>query len=64
MERSIRVCHKGGFFGELALTKDKGKSGQMRQATVVAVEDCQFAILNKNAYDVRILLLAHLRRYK
>lgn len=64
MERSNRVCLKGGFFGELALTKEKGKSGQMRQATVMAMEDCKFAILNKSSYDVVIFDPAHSRRHQ
>ena len=54
MERSNRVAVKGGYFGDLALSKEKGKAGQMRQASVVALEDCQFAILNKDAYDVEV----------
>lgn len=53
MEKLNKVLHKGGSFGELALKK--GLSGQMRQATVVALEDCHFAILNKESYDVSLV---------
>ena len=52
MERSNKVAYKGGCFGDLALKKEKGKSGLMRQATVLAIDDCHFAILNKTSYDV------------
>lgn len=53
MERSDKMCVKGGYFGDLALQKDKGKNGLMRQESVLAIEDCHFAILNMDAYDVK-----------
>ena len=63
MEKQNRILQKGGSFGELALKK--GLSGQMRQATAVAMEDCNFAILNKESYDVCMIYdIAYSRRHK
>lgn len=53
MEKLNRMLGNGDTFGELALAR--GKTGQMRQATAIAKEDCHFAILNKANYDVNAL---------
>lgn len=63
MEKQNKILQKGESFGELALKK--GLSGQMRQATAVAMDDCHFAILNKESYDVFLVYdIAHTRRHK
>lgn len=40
------VMGKGMHFGELALIK----AGKRRTATVVTIEDCDFAIMDKKSY--------------
>lgn len=61
MEKLNRILGKGETFGELALKK--GKMGQMRQATVIAMDECHFAILNKESYDVVSSKQAYFGRY-
>ena len=50
MKKDDKVAGKGSSFGQYALTGPK--TGQMRGATVFAAEDCHFALLDRNTYDV------------
>lgn len=43
--KKVRVLERGMSFGELALT-----TGGKRSATVKCIEDCEFAILNKERF--------------
>ena len=50
MKSDNQGAGQGQVFGQYALTG--AKTGQMRGATVLAVEDCHFGILDRESYDV------------